>query len=306
MKAVVRACLSIIICATWFPASADSNGAPDQIPIFVHAIAGNPDIVNVRDHGLLIDWLDRQANRVNEPDLAAMYEVLADVPLEQRFEDAFSCMFAAEDDPCQPVVLLDAPPLAHTGGTEALETAFADHGVSKAWVLQVTEQAFQAGYTFTVNAVELEVTPERNVRHRYFIVMYRDVFLDGSDAHSRGLQRDDRDADPRIGSHEARALYWQSGTPPRMEQLVRDAPGGAAEMLRYLAGYTEGMSTRDFNQAIKSLDRVRDSNLGGGARCRARWGLCNMRIADFTEERVRVLSGGSEPWMMSLNISGLY
>ncbi len=287
-------------------ALAEAEQESGQAPIFIFAFAGILDVVNSRDHGILIDWLDDRANRKNEPDLAAMFDALADTTPQDRFQSAFECTFAESADNCQTVVIVDYEPDMYGVSESEIRELFEEHGVSRAWVLQITEQAFIAGYNFSVLAADVEVLPKDLERHKEFLVWHRDYFSKASDAHSRGLSQKDPNADPRIGSPEARAEYWLAGSPPRMERLVQEAPQSAAGMLSYLLSYTEGMTHKQYKQEIKSLDRVRDVDLGNGAKCRAKWGLCKTRVVDHAQDRARVLSFAGQPWMISINTSSLY
>lgn len=293
----------IAVCSS---ALADGSSSSESAPIFVYASYGNIDGVNATDHGILIDWLDSLETRANKPDQAAMFDLLISFDQQERLQDAFGCTFTAPSEPCQEVILVVEEPDPYGVSESTVEQLFSDHNVSRAWILQTSEKANKEGYVFTVLAVDFEVSPEGVQRKEELMVWHREIWSDGADAHSRGLDMRDRSAKPKIGSHEARARYWQAGSPPRLEQLMKEAPGSTSELLRYLREYTAGMTYKDYKQKIKSLKMVRDSNLYGGAKCRASHGWCRFRVVDKTDDRVRLLYYAGYPWMVSANIPGFY
>ena len=211
-------------------------------------------------------------------------------------------------EPCQPIIFLEDEPLTHLRGSDELTGVFRENGVSRTWVLHITEQAHQGGYNLGVSAADMELTPDGFQRHHSAVVMYRDLFSKAADAHSRGIDRNDRKADPKIGSKEARSLYWISGEPPRIESLVRQSPQGAADMLRYLLAFTEGRTYKQFKDKTAELPQLRDHAMFKESKCRAPAGICKMRVVDTTETRTKVLwaPGRDMPYMMSFNIPGLY
>lgn len=298
------------------PFSPSSTHAQDdaQAPVFIYSFIGNPDIDDVVDRsntmadGLLVSILLDLGERANRPDVAALQAALGELSQRERFEKTIGCTFVGDGEPCQPIVFLSEDPLKTRSGIEELFAQFDKDGISSAWVVHVIEQAHQGGYNLSLTARRLSRAGDDLEESRQAVAMYRDLFSKGSDAHVRGLARNDRSASPKVGSKDARALYWISGEPPRIEVLVRESPQGAADMLRYLLNFTDGKSYKEFKAAAKALPKARDANLYGGEKCRARAGMCDGRVVDRTEDRVRLLwaPGGDVPYMMSFNIPGLH
>ncbi len=295
------------------PSSTHAEASVDE-PVFVYSFTGNPDLDDVVDRsgtmadGVLVSILLDLGERANRPDVAALQAALGELSQRERFENTIGCVFVDPGEACQPIVFLTENPLKTRSGVEELFARFDEYSVTSAWLVYVIEQAHQGGYNLSLTARRLSRAGDDVEESRQAIVMYRDLFSKGSDAHARGLAINDRSASPKIGSKDARALYWISGEPPRIEALVRESPRGAADMLRYLLNMTDGKSYKEFKATANELPKASDADLYNGEKCRARAGMCNMRVVDRTEDRVRVLwaPGGDMPYMMSFNIPGLH
>ena len=258
MESIVqRTVLAILLTLAVSTGFADKSEESPE-PIFVYAFTGNPDVATTSKDGLLVDLLVDLGERGNRPDVASLKEALPDLSQQERFESSLGCAFVGVGETCQPIVFLEDEPQTHLRGSDELADVFQEYDVSRTWVLHITEQANQGGYNFGVTAAEMELTTDGFQRNRGLAVMYRDLFSKAADAHSRDLDRNDRKADPRIGSKEARVLYWISGEPPRIELLVRQSPLGAADMLRYLIAFTEGDTYKQFKDKITQFPRLRD------------------------------------------------
>jgi len=305
--------LIALLAAAFSPSSAHAEAAA-QAPVFIYSFTGNPDIDDVVDRsdtmadGVLVSILLDLGERANRPDVAALRAALGNLSQRARFESTIGCAFVDLGEPCQPIVFLSEDPLKTRSGVEELFAQFDDYSMTSAWVVHVIEQAHQGGYNLSLTARRLSRAGDDLEEGRQAVVMYRDLFSKSSDAYARGLAIDDRSASPKIGSKDARALYWISGEPPRIEVLVRESPQGAADMLSYLLNFTDGKSYKEFKAAANTLPKARDANLYSGQKCRARAGMCNMRVVDRTDDRVRVLwaPGRDMPYMMSFNIPGLH
>lgn len=283
-------------------------------PVFIYSFTGNPDLDDIVGRsdtmadGVLIRLLFDFGERANRPDVAALQAALGSLSQRERFENTVGCAFVGPGEPCQPIVFLAENPFRTRSGIDELLSGYDEYNISDAWVVYIMEQAHQGGYNLSLTAHRLSRAGHDLEERRQAAVMYRDLYSKGSDAHARGLAIDDRSASPKIGSNDARALYWMSGEPPRIEVLVRESPQRAVDMLRYLLDFTDGKSYKEFKTAANALPKARDANLYGGEKCRARAGICKMRVVDRTEDRVRVLwaPGRDVPYMMSFNIPGLH
>jgi hypothetical protein len=139
---------------------------------------------------------------------------------------------------------------------------------------------------------------------RTLIGNYLHGFSKAADAYSRGLERSDRDARPRIGSKDARNNFWFSGSPPLIEQLIEDGAVGAAANIRKLLQLTAAGDLQAYKDGISINEKFRKLKARNESACKASY--CSMYVLDESPDRVTVAGmNRKDPWILSVNRWGL-
>jgi hypothetical protein len=285
------------------PAAAQDAGsgrASSAGPVFVVYSAGNPG--QSRSLGLVPDVLVALGEKANAPYLAQLLERTQSVDLRERLGAAFACTFAADAAAgCEHVELLDRFPVAQSADDPLLR-AMRERSLERAWVLNVTEQFYKAGYNFGVGATEFEIRNGALEAGRELRAMYMHSYSAAGDAVSRGLPRDAKSATPRFGSKEARTSFWLAGDPAQIEKLIAAAPAGAAAQLRELAARSAEVPLTKERLAAQTaaLPTLGDLEKRGEAACAVYY--CNLRVYAQDEDRIQAVGFiGQWPYAVSVN-----
>jgi hypothetical protein len=293
-----------------------AESAPTQAaepgPVFVYSFTGNPGpatklpgVLGPMVSDLLVDF----GERPNKPLLTELNSVLDQSSRQQRLAQAFSCAFNEPgSDKCRKVEFLSQAPF---GGTprkltpsDELASLLQRYPDKRVWVLHLTEQFHVGGYFLSAGATETFVDAAGNRQFRVVTAMYAEPYSNRLDALSRGLPMDARDVTPRLGSKEARALYWLGGSPRRLDAAVLNGPRALADLLTLMKDLPLDSKLVSTRQAFDEHPKLGELRSKGEASCSAAY--CGTRVfRDLGDRLYLEADWQNRPWLISAPRWGL-
>lgn len=281
-KIVVSLCLGALTLCPAAVAEVVEGIGPDVV--FMYTFAGVSPLRGQGGNGILIDYLIERDHRKGDADATALFEELAKTTPMERFAPTLGCVYRLDNGACPSIVMIADNPLDTESGEEELLNELAARGLKKARLILVTEQAHMGGYHFGTGLHEISVIDGHVDTDISLITWHSEHFNKASDAASRGIDIRDRSAKPRLGSHEARALWWQSGDPPRVQRLVVEGVQRVSDTLTLGFPVVSGKTYKEIKAQLKSSVRVRDLDYLEGRKCTAK--VCRARVLYADEENV--------------------
>ena len=283
-QVVVSLCLgALTLCS---PALAEVAEGYGSDVVFLYTFAGVSPLRGEGGNGILIDYLIERDHRKGDADAAALFEELAKTTPMERFAPTLGCVYHLDNGACPRIVMIADNPLDTESGERELLKEMAARGLKRARLIVVTEQAHMGGYHFGTGLHEISLIEGDVDIDISLITWHSEAFSKASDATSRGIDIRDRSAKPRLGSHEARALWWQSGDPPRVQRLVVEGVQRVSNTLSLGFPMVSGKTYKEIKAQLKSSVRVRDLDYLKGQKCTAKRSICNARVLYADEENV--------------------
>lgn len=266
------------------PAVADVVEGNGSDVVFMYTFAGVSPLRGKGGNGILIDYLIERDHRKGDADAAALFEELAKTTPMERFAPTLGCVYRLDNGACPSIVMIADNPLDTESGEEELLRELAVRKLKRARLILVSEQAHKGGYHFGTGFHEISVVEGDVDIDMSLITWHSEAFNKASDAASRGIDTRDRSAKPRLGSPEARALWWQSGEPPLVQRLVVEGVQRVSETLSLGIPVVSGKTYQEIKAQLKSSVRVRDLDYLDGKKCTAK--VCSARVLYADEENV--------------------
>lgn len=282
--------LSLTVLFFLSAAQAETSTDDDPGTIFMYAFAGVNPLAGKSSNGLILDYLMERADRKSDPDADVLFDALAETTPRARFTPTLACIYRSEEGLCPEIEFLAENPLLSRSAHKDFYQELVDRGLSKAKLVVLTEQAFQGGYALHAGLHEISLWEKGFERELTILTSYDEPFNKASDASSRGLSEKDRKAVPKLGSKEARALWWHAGDPPRIERLTTEGLQVVTELLSLGYAFADGKTIDELEEELESRKRVRDLDFPEGKKCRLPLGLCKARVLQYDEERVIIAS----------------
>ncbi len=290
MKRSILSFVSVAIVSFQSAVGAEAKSDDNTDTVFMYAFAGVNPLAGKDSYGLILDYLMDRADRKSDPDADILFDELAKTTPTDRFTPTLACIFRSEDGSCPEIQFLAEDPFLSDSGRDSFHQELLGRGLSKARLIIFTEQAFQAGYAIHAQLHEISVTDEGFAREASVLTSFDKPFNKTTDAASRGLSVKDRRATPKLGSKEARALWWKSGEPPRIQRLTTEGLQSIVDLFTVGYALVEGKTADEVKENAKMYKRVRELDYPEGEKCRAHRSICNARALQFDGERVVIAS----------------